>query len=72
MCLAVFSASTEKPQRSDRMKRVLILSSSPRKNGNSQMLCEQFRAGAEAAGNQVQLVRLAEKRLDSAGPVMHV
>ena len=45
------------------MKRVLILSSSPRKNGNSQMLCEQFCAGAEAAGNQVQLVRLAEKKI---------
>ena len=45
------------------MKKVLIISSSPRKNGNSQALCVQFAAGAEAAGNQVQLIRLAEKKI---------
>ena len=30
------------------MKNVLIISSSPRKKGNSQILCEQFKKGAEA------------------------
>ncbi len=45
------------------MKRVLILSSSPRKNGNSQMLCEQFRAGAEAAGHTVHLIRIMDKQI---------
>lgn len=45
------------------MKRVLILSSSPRKQGNSQRLCEQFKAGAESAGHTVTLIRLAEKQL---------
>lgn len=45
------------------MKRILILSSSPRKRGNSQLLCEQFQKGAEAAGHQTDLVRLAEKRI---------
>lgn len=45
------------------MKKVLIISSSPRKNGNSQALCVQFAAGAEAAGNQVHLIRLSEKKI---------
>ncbi len=45
------------------MKKVLIISSSPRKKGNSQALCEQFAKGALAAGNQVELVRLAEKEI---------
>ena len=44
------------------MKNVLIISSSPRKRGNSQILCEEFAKGAEASGNQVKLVRLAEKK----------
>ena len=34
-----------------RMKNILIISSSPRKKGNSQILCEQFKKGAEAKGH---------------------
>lgn len=45
------------------MKNILIISSSPRKNGNSQMLCEQFKKGAEEKGHTVTLVRLMEKRI---------
>ncbi|MDO5145662.1 MAG: flavodoxin family protein [Eubacteriales bacterium] len=45
------------------MKNVLIISGSPRKNGNSQALCEQFASGAKEAGNQVHLIRLAEKNI---------
>ena len=45
------------------MKKVLILSSSPRKRGNSQMLCEQFAKGATEAGNSVQIIRLANKKI---------
>lgn len=45
------------------MKNILIISSSPRKNGNSQMLCEQFKRGAEEKGHMVTLVRLMEKRM---------
>lgn len=45
------------------MKNILIISSSPRKAGNSQLLCEQFKAGAEASGHNVTLVRLAEKQI---------
>ena len=31
------------------MKNILIISSSPRKKGNSQILCEQFQKGAETS-----------------------
>ena len=33
------------------MKNVLILSSSPRKGGNTDLLCDEFAKGAKAAGN---------------------
>lgn len=36
------------------MKNILIISSSPRKAGNSQLLCEQFKAGAEASGHKAR------------------
>lgn len=45
------------------MKNVLIISSSPRKRGNSQLLCEEFKRGAEESCNSVTLVRLAEKKI---------
>lgn len=44
------------------MKNVLIISASPRKRGNSQLLCEQFAEGARAMRHEVNLVRLAEKK----------
>lgn len=37
-------------------KQVLAISSSPRKGGNSETLCRQFMAGAQAAGHQAELV----------------
>ena len=43
-------------------KKVLILSSSPRKGGNSEMLAEAFAEGAREAGNQVETVYLREKQ----------
>jgi len=45
-------------------KRVLILSSSPRKNGNSNALCDRFMEGAIAAKHQVEKVILAEKKIN--------
>ena len=33
------------------MKNVLIISTSPRKNGNTQTLCEQFEKGAKEQGH---------------------
>lgn len=45
-------------------KNVLILSSSPRKGGNSDTLCDQFKKGAEKIGSQVEKIRLAEMKID--------
>lgn len=45
------------------MKKVVILSSSPRKNGNTESLCRQFEKGALEAGHQVELVRVADMKL---------
>lgn len=45
------------------MKNILIISGSPRKKGNSQLLCENFRKGAVEAGHCVNLIRLADKNI---------
>ena len=37
-------------------KKVFIVSSTPRKNGNSEMLAEEFARGASEAGNTVEIV----------------
>lgn len=44
-------------------KKVLILSSSPRKGGNSDSLCGRFADGALEAGHTVETIRLAEKKI---------
>lgn len=44
-------------------KRVLILSGSPRKGGNSDLLCDEFMKGAEEKGNFVEKIRVAEKNI---------
>ena len=41
-------------------KNVLIISASPRRGGNSDLLCEQFSAGAKSAGNSVEKVFLKD------------
>ena len=45
------------------MKKVLILSGSPRKDGNSDILCDQFAKGAKEAGNRVEVVRVADRKI---------
>jgi len=45
------------------MKNVLIISSTPRKGGNSDILCDEFAAGAKEAGNKVEKVRIADKKI---------
>lgn len=42
------------------MKRIVIINSTFRKNGNSEALAKQFAAGATEAGNEVQTVDLRE------------
>lgn len=44
-------------------KQVLIISASPRKHGNSDLLCDQFTAGAKDAGNYVEKIRVQEKNI---------
>lgn len=44
-------------------KKVLILEGSPRKNGNSDILCDEFMRGAVEAGNEVEKIRVAEKNI---------
>ncbi len=44
-------------------KKVFILSGSPRKGGNSDLLCDEFMKGAVEAGNEVEKIRVAEKNI---------
>ncbi len=44
-------------------KKVLILSGSPRKGGNSDLLCDAFLHGAREAGNAVEKIRVTEKKI---------
>ena len=44
-------------------KNVLILSGSPRKGGNSDLLCDQFARGATEAGHNVEKIRVVEKNI---------
>ena len=44
-------------------KKVLIISSSPRKDGNSETLAAAFAKGAQAAGHQVETIYLREKQV---------
>lgn len=41
-------------------KKVLILSGSPRREGNSDILCDEFMRGAVESGNDVEKVRVAD------------
>ena len=45
-------------------KKVLIISASPRRGGNSDALCEQFMAGAKSAGHEVEKVFLRDYKIN--------
>ena len=45
-------------------KKVLILSSSPRKGGNSDTLCNEFMRGAIDAGNNIEKICLRDKKIN--------
>lgn len=45
-------------------KKVLVLSASPRKGGNSDLLCDQFMAGAREAGNQAEKILVQERKIN--------
>jgi multimeric flavodoxin WrbA len=42
-------------------KKTVIISSSPRKGGNSDLLCDQFMKGAQEAGHEVEKIFLNDK-----------
>lgn len=42
------------------MKKVLILSSSPRRHGNSDLLCDEFLRGAREAGHEAEKIFLRD------------
>ena len=46
-------------------KRVLIVASSPRIKGNSEILCNEFKRGAEEAGNFVETILLRDKTINN-------
>lgn len=45
-------------------KKVLVLSASPRKGGNSYLLCDQFMLGAEEAGHAVEKIFLKDREIN--------
>lgn len=45
-------------------KKVLILSSSPRKGGNSDLLCNEFMRGAKEMGHDVEKIFIAQKKVN--------
>ena len=45
------------------MKKVLVLCSSPRVDGNTEILAKEFAKGAIESGNEVEYIRLAEKKI---------
>ncbi len=44
-------------------KNILVLSASPRKGGNSDLLCDEFLRGAREAGHNGEKIRLSEKAI---------
>lgn len=45
-------------------KKVLVISSSPRRGGNSDLLCDQFVAGAKNAGHEAEKVFVKDKTIN--------
>ena len=44
-------------------KKVLVISTSPRKGGNSDLLADEFVRGAREAGNSVEKITLYDKAI---------
>ena len=45
-------------------KKILIISASPRKGGNSDLLCDEFMRGAFESDHEVEKIRLSEKTIN--------
>lgn len=46
------------------MKKILILSGSPRVHGNSNILCDEFAQGAKESGNEVEKILITKKKVN--------
>lgn len=44
-------------------KKVVVISASPRKGGNSDMLCDEFIRGAKESGNDVEKIFLRDRKI---------
>ena len=49
-------------------KKVLVISTSPRKGGNSDTLADAFAQGAREAGHTVEKITLYDKTIPASGP----
>ena len=45
-------------------KSVLVIAGSPRKGGNSDILCDQFIKGCEEAGHTAEKIYLRDKKIN--------
>lgn len=45
-------------------KNILVISASPRKGGNSDLLCDQLIKGVQTAGHQVEKIFLRDKKIN--------
>ena len=45
-------------------KKIVVISSSPRVGGNSDILCDQFIKGAQEAGHNVEKINIAELKIN--------
>ncbi len=45
-------------------KNILIISASPREQGNSDILCDEFMRGAKESGHDVEKIRLADQAIN--------
>lgn len=45
-------------------RKVLVLSSTPRRGGNSDLLCDQFTMGAQQAGHHAEKIFLKDKKIN--------
>ncbi len=45
-------------------KKILVISSSPRRGGNSDLLCDRFISGSQEAGHQAEKIFLKDKKIN--------
>lgn len=46
-------------------KKIIVISSSPRKGGNSDLLCDEFMKGAKEAGNEAEKIFIKDMNAGS-------